>query len=206
MLHRNNGLTRLITAGLAIAATAPAAAVGPADRRQAGGPRLTQQDLRAPDQRAPDQTGAHGATPYGGTPAPTAPQWPANPQPVGHAKATPTTQSTDDGGLDTGIWVAIGGAAAVAAAGLGLAGQKRQRTTRQRQPAEGQSRGRRRRAASPAHVHRARSTTTHGAKMSHRPRLARAGPLIEARAQVRATRARRRALRRRRLHASLRPH
>jgi hypothetical protein len=126
-------LTRLITAGLAIAAIAPAAAVAQPIGGQGGGPRLTQQDLRAPDQQAPDQTGAHGGTPYGGTPAPTAPQWPANPQPIGHAKATAATQSTDDGGLDTGIWVAIGGAAAIAAAGLGLAGQKRLRTTRQRQ-------------------------------------------------------------------------
>jgi hypothetical protein len=133
MLHRNNGLTRLITAGLAIAAIAPAAAVAQPIDVQAGGPRLTQQDLRAPDQQAPDQTGAHGGTPYGGTPAPTAPQWPANPQPIGHAKTTAATQSTDDGGLDTGIWVAIGGAAAIAAAGLGLVGQKRLRTTRQRQ-------------------------------------------------------------------------
>jgi hypothetical protein len=143
MLRRNNGLTRLITAGLAIAAIGPAAAVAQPIDGQAGGPRLTQQDLRAPDRQAPDQTGAHGGTPYGrysalyslygGAPAPTAPQWPANPQPIGHAKATAATQSTDDGGLDTGIWVAIGGAAAVAAAGLGLARQKRLRTTRQRQ-------------------------------------------------------------------------
>jgi hypothetical protein len=136
MLHRNNRLTRLITAGLAIAAIAPAAAVAqPIDGQgqgASGGAGLTQQDLRAPDQEALDQTGAHGGTPYGVTPAPTAPQWPANPQPIGHAKAT-ATQSSDDGGLDTGIWVAIGGAAAVAAAGLGLAGQKRLRTTRQRQ-------------------------------------------------------------------------
>jgi hypothetical protein len=133
MLHRNNGLTRLITAGLAIAAIAPAAAVAQPIGGQGGGPRLTQQDLRAPGQQAPDQTGAHGGPPYGGTPAPTAPRWPANPQPIGHAKTTAATQSTDDGGLDTGIWVAIGGAAAIAAAGLGLVGQKRLRTTRQRQ-------------------------------------------------------------------------
>jgi hypothetical protein len=126
-------LTRLITAGLAIAAIAPAAAVAQPIDGQGGGPLLTQQDLRAPDQQVPDQTGAHGGTPYGGTQAPTAPQWPANPQPIGHAKTTATTQSTDDGGLDTGIWVAIGGAAAITAAGLGLAGQKRLRTTRQRQ-------------------------------------------------------------------------
>jgi hypothetical protein len=134
-------LTRLITAGLAIAAIAPAAAVAqPIDGQgqgAGGGPGLTQQDLRAPDRQAPDQTGANGGTPYGRYSSlyslPTAPQWPANPQPIGHAKPTAATQSSDDGGLDTGIWVAIGGAAAVAAAGLGLAGQKRLRTTRQRQ-------------------------------------------------------------------------
>jgi hypothetical protein len=149
MLHRHNRLTRLITAGLAIAAIAPAAAAAqPIDGQgqgTGGGPGLTQQDLRAPDQQAPDQTGANGGTPYGRysalyaldgrTPPSTAPQWPANPKPIGHAKATAATQSSDDGGLDTGIWVAMGGAAAVAAAGLGLAGQKRLRTTRQRHPA-----------------------------------------------------------------------
>jgi hypothetical protein len=146
MLHRDNRLTRLITAGLAIAAIGPAAAVAqPIDGQgqgAGGGPGLTQQDLRAPDRQAPDQTGANGGTPYGRysalyslygrASAPTAPQWPANPQPIGHAKPTAATQSSDDGGLDTGIWVAIGGAAAVAAAGLGLAGQKRLRTVRQR--------------------------------------------------------------------------
>jgi len=138
MLHRDNRLTRLITAGLAIAAIAPAAAVAqPIDGQgqgAGGGAGLTQQDLRAPD-----QTGANGGTPYGRysalyslygrASAPTAPQWPANPQPIGHAKPTAATQSSDDGGLDTGIWVAIGGAAA----GLGLAGQKRLRSARQRQ-------------------------------------------------------------------------
>jgi hypothetical protein len=146
MLHRNNRLTRLITAGLAIAAIAPAGAVAqPIDGQgqgAGGGPGLTQQDLRAPDRQAPDQTGANGGTPYGRysalyslygrESAPIAPQWPANPQPIGHAKAT-ATQSSDDGGLDTGIWVAIGGAAAAVAAGLGLAGRKRLQATRQRQ-------------------------------------------------------------------------
>jgi hypothetical protein len=60
MLHRNNRMTRLITAALAIAAIAPTAAVA----------------------RPIDQTGAHAGTPYGDTPAATAPQAPDRRKPV----------------------------------------------------------------------------------------------------------------------------
>jgi hypothetical protein len=62
MLHGNNRLTRLIAAGLSIAAIAPAASVAQPIDRQARGPGgsfgLTQRDLLPPDRRAPDQTGA----------------------------------------------------------------------------------------------------------------------------------------------------
>lgn len=76
MLHRNNRMTRLITAALAIAAIAPTAAVArPID--QTGAAALWQRC-------------AHGGTPYGGTAA-AAPQSPANPKPIEHAKATAST-------------------------------------------------------------------------------------------------------------------
>ena len=69
MLHGNNRLTRLIAAGLAIAAIAPAASVPQPIDGQGPGPGgsfgLTQRDLLPPDRRAPDQTGAQGGTPYG---------------------------------------------------------------------------------------------------------------------------------------------
>jgi len=126
MLHKHNSLTRLLTAGLAIAAIAPAAAVAqPIDGHGTGGGSGLTQDLRAPDQQAPGQTG--------GTPAPTTPQWPAHPQTLTPAKSSAATKASDDGGIDTGIWIAIGAAALVAAGGLGLVGRNRLRTTRQRQ-------------------------------------------------------------------------
>ena len=43
--------------------------------------------------------------------------------PVHHA--TPAASPAADGGLDTGLWIAIGGGALVAAGGLGIAGRKR---------------------------------------------------------------------------------
>ena len=138
MLHGNNRLTRLIAAGLAIAAIAPAASVPQPIDGQGPGPvavsvlrsgtcfrRIGERRTRP----VPRAARRMGGTPRftrctARTSAPTAPQWPINPQPIGHATATASARSSDDGGLGAGIWVAIGGAAAVAAAGLGLAGQK----------------------------------------------------------------------------------
>jgi hypothetical protein len=90
------------------------------------------QSLTAPDQvdRVRDQT-ANVYVPPATTPAsqPTtsaAPQWPNGPLPAAPVHhATPAVSPADDGGLDTGIWIAIGGGALVAAGGLGLAGRKR---------------------------------------------------------------------------------
>jgi hypothetical protein len=114
MLQQRSSLTRLIAAGLAAAAIAPAAAVAvPID----GGPGVTQ-DLRAPDQ----------VTPGNGTPSNGAPQWPTNPRPI--PRAQPAT--SDGGGVDAAL-IAIGGAALVATGGLGLAYRKR--AGRQRQVA-----------------------------------------------------------------------
>jgi hypothetical protein len=105
-----------------------------------GGPGVTAEQfaprsLAAPDQvdRVRDQTANVYVPPTSTDVQPTsnlAPQWPNGPQPVAtrHAPAhhaTPAASPSDDGGLDTGIWIAIGGGALVAAGGLGLAGRKR---------------------------------------------------------------------------------
>jgi hypothetical protein len=105
-----------------------------------GGPGVTakqfeSQSLTAPDQvdRVRDQTANVYVPPTNTVAQPTsnpAPQWPSGPQPVAtrHAPAhhaTPTASPSDDGGLDTGIWIAIGGGALVAAGGLGLVGRRR---------------------------------------------------------------------------------
>ena len=105
-----------------------------------GGPGVTakqfaSQNLTAPDQvdRVRDQTANVYVPPTNTVTQPTtsaAPQWPNGPQPVAtrHAPVqhtTPAASPADDGGLDTGIWIAIGGGALLAAGGLGLAGRKR---------------------------------------------------------------------------------
>jgi len=102
-----------------------------------GGPGVTakqfeSQNLAAPDQvdRVRDQT-ANVYVPPATTETPqpaNAPVWPTGPQPAAtrHAPSTaPKASPSDDGGLDTGIWIAIGGGALVAASGLGLVGRKR---------------------------------------------------------------------------------
>jgi hypothetical protein len=105
-----------------------------------GGPGVTakqfeSQNLTAPDQvdRVRDQTANVYVPPTNTVIEPTtsaAPQWPNGPQPLAtrHAPAnhaTPAASPSNDGGLDTGIWIAIGGGALVAAGGLGFAGRRR---------------------------------------------------------------------------------
>ena len=86
------------------------------------------QNLTAPDQvdRATPPQAARAA----------APTWPTGPQPVvtSHAPAT-AAPANDDGGIDTGVWIAIGGASLIAAGGVGFAGRKRVQVVRKRQPA-----------------------------------------------------------------------
>jgi hypothetical protein len=55
-----------------------------------------------------------------------APTWPTGPQPAAtrHAPAT-AAPAKDDGGIDTGVWVAIGGASLLAVGAAGVAGRKR---------------------------------------------------------------------------------
>jgi len=145
-MHRQHiNLTRLVAAGLAAAAIAPAAAVAaPAQDLRApdrvdGGIAVVKQDLRAPDRvdggiavvkqdlRAPDQ--ADGTVRLG---VPGPPQWPVNPQPIVPAQPVSASQpSSDDGGLDTGVWIALAGSALLAVGGIGLLSLTRLRAAHQ---------------------------------------------------------------------------
>jgi hypothetical protein len=142
MLHQPRSLKRAAALGLAACAIAPATAgampvIDGQGVAAGGGPGVTakqfeSQNLTAPDQvdRVRDQTANVYVPPATTeTPQPTnAPVWPTGPQPAAtrHAPSTaPKASPSDDGGLDTGIWIAIGGGALVAASGLGLVGRKR---------------------------------------------------------------------------------
>jgi len=129
-------LTTPLAVALATCAIAPAAAMaGPIIEGQGiaagGGPGVhakqfekyfesqKTQNLTAPDQVdrvAPPA--AHALAP--------APTWPTGPQPAAtrHAPAT-AAPANDDGGIDTGVWIAIGGASLLAFGAAGVAGRKR---------------------------------------------------------------------------------
>lgn len=141
MSQQHTTLRRSLIAGLAVCAIAPAAAVAQPMDGQGYGSAVAAQDLRAPDQvgggstgtqdkRAPDQVDGRGMS---ATPSPTAPQWPVGPEPITSPRPAATVQSSDDGGVDTGIWIALGGAALLAAGGIGVAGRKRLQLTRRSQ-------------------------------------------------------------------------
>jgi hypothetical protein len=128
-------LKRTLALGLAACAIAPAtASAAPAIEGQAvgagGGPGLTARDVTpAQNLTAPDQVDRVASTKS--NPGP--PAWPANPRAVGVVQPATATQPSDDGGVDTGVWIALGTAAFAVAGGIGLAGSKRLRTGRQRQ-------------------------------------------------------------------------
>jgi hypothetical protein len=142
MLHQPRSLKRCLALGIAACAIAPATAgampvIDGQGVAAGGGPGVTakqfeSQNLTAPDHvdRVRDQT-ANVYVPPATTEAPqptNAPVWPTGPQPAAtrHAPSTaPKASPSDDGGLDTGIWIAIGGGALVAAGGLGLVGRRR---------------------------------------------------------------------------------
>jgi hypothetical protein len=153
MSHHPRSLKRCLALGLAACAVAPAAAgampvadghsttVGQAVAAGAG-PGVTakqfeSQNLTAPDQVDRVKSGSAKAnvyvppTPQQATPAPArilAPQWPTGPQPAAtrHAPTTaaPKATASPDGGLDTGVWIAIGGGALLTLGAAGLAGQR----------------------------------------------------------------------------------
>jgi hypothetical protein len=144
MLHKQKSLARLLTASLAIAAIAPAAAGAvpiidsqslPAIQGQAvaagGGPGVTPQTLTVPDQgktdlRAPDQV--DGFKPK--QTSPNMPTWPVNPKPIVGQTAQPTATKPADDGLSTWaiVLIAVGGVVVVATAGLGLSRRKSVKT------------------------------------------------------------------------------
>jgi hypothetical protein len=127
MLHSNK-FNRLIVAGIAAAAIAPAAAVAsPAlDGGVAAPDSGITQDMRAPDQvdgSKVDRPTAAGM-----------PTWPVNPQPIVHKPvATTSTPVADGDGIDGGVLVAIGGGVLLLVGGIGFAGRKRLQVVRQRQ-------------------------------------------------------------------------
>jgi hypothetical protein len=122
-MPKSTKFNRLIVAGIAAAAIAPASAVAqPADN---GGGGATTQNLTAPDQvdRVTSATPSNGA-----------PQWPTNPQPIPNRHvATASTPSVDSDGVDGGVLIALGGGALLLVGGLGVAGRKRMQVVRQRQ-------------------------------------------------------------------------
>ena len=163
MPKQRKTLARSLAAGLAVCAIAPGTALAVAANNgpgaspdsgppvtASGGPGVTAQDYgaldyRAPSQagsraggttkqdlRAPDQTDGRGT---GGVVAPTAPQWPVNPQPIAKPHSVATVTPSNDDGVDTGVWIALGAAALAVAGGIGFAGGKRLGTGRQHQPA-----------------------------------------------------------------------
>jgi hypothetical protein len=147
MLHQPRGLKRALALGLAACAIAPATAgaVPIIDQGVAAGggsgvtaKQFESQNLTAPDQvdRTSGQTAKVYVPPASAdlAPATNAPVWPTGPQPAAtrHAPVT-ATPSNDDGGLDTGIWIALGGAALVAFGGAAFVGRKRLQVVRKRQ-------------------------------------------------------------------------
>jgi hypothetical protein len=148
MFHQPRSLLRCLAIGLAVGAIAPAAAsAGPIIDGQGvaagGGPGVTAKQFESQNLAAPDQVDRTASTTSGNhgiyvppTPAEAAPtqavvpvpQWPTGPQPAAtrHAptSAAPASPS-NDGGLDTGVWIAIVGGSLLGLGAAGLAGQRR---------------------------------------------------------------------------------
>jgi hypothetical protein len=126
MLHQPRSLKRALALGVAACAIAPATAGAmPIIEGQGvaagGGPGVTAKQFESQNLTAPDQVDRV-------QPTNRAPVWPTGPQPAAtrHAPSTaPKASPSDDGGLDTCIWIAIGAGALVAASGLGLVGRRR---------------------------------------------------------------------------------
>jgi hypothetical protein len=136
MFHHPRSLKRSIALGLTACAIAPATAGAvPVIEGQGvgagGGPALKAEDFKQSIAPAPDQVDRVKPTPTS-----VAPTWPTGPQPAAtrHAPSTaPKASPSDDGGLDTGVWIALSGAALFAAGGIGFAGRKRLQLVRRRQ-------------------------------------------------------------------------
>lgn len=145
MFHQPRSLIRGLAIGLVACAMAPAiASAQPIGQAVAagGGSGVTAKQFESQNLTAPDQvdrtvtsstkanvyvppTPAQAATPTT-SPAPT---WPSGPQPVATRHAPTATTSpkatpSNDGGLDTGVWIAICGGALLMLGAAGLAGQR----------------------------------------------------------------------------------
>jgi hypothetical protein len=145
MFHQPRSLIRGLAIGLAACAIAPAfASAQPIGQAVAagGGSGVTAKQFESQNLTAPDQvdrtvvsstkanvyvppTPVQAATPTT-SPAPT---WPSGPQPVAtrHAPTTnaaPKATPSNDGGLDTGVWIAIAGGSLLALGAAGLCGQR----------------------------------------------------------------------------------
>jgi len=139
-------LTTPFAVALATCALAPAAAMAaPTIEGQGiaagGGPGVNAKQFekyfesqKTQNLTAPDQVDRVSPPPAARAAAP-APTWPNGPQPaaIPHAPAT-AAPANDDGGIDTGVWIAIGGASLIAIGAAGAAGRKRV-VVRKRQPA-----------------------------------------------------------------------
>lgn len=131
MFLQPRSLKKSVLAGLAVCAVAPAAAGAvPTIQGQSiaagGGPGVSASDFAPQSLAAPDQVD-RVTTPKSLNGPPT---WPANPR-AGIVHRPTAGQPSDDGGLDTGVWVAIGGGALVLVTGLGLVGAARMRPNRE---------------------------------------------------------------------------
>ena len=158
-MFQSTKFNRLVVAGIAAAAIAPASAVAsPATDAVGTAPQM--QDPRTPDWVAPAAPGTGvvqdprtpdwvvAAAPGTGVvqdlrapdqvapgtqSAPVVagpPTWPVNPQPI---KTAAPTNATSDNGIDDGVLIALGGGALLLVAGAGVAGRKRLQVVRQRQ-------------------------------------------------------------------------
>jgi hypothetical protein len=148
MFHQPRSLTRCLAIGLAAGAIAPAAAfAAPTDQGQSiaagAGPGVTAKQFESQNLTAPDQVDRKSAASTKANvyvpptaaeseavaPVNPAPTWPTGPQPVAtrHAPTTnaaPKASPSDDGGLDTGVWIAIAGGSLLTLGAAGLAGQR----------------------------------------------------------------------------------
>jgi hypothetical protein len=129
MFCQPRSLARCLAIGLAAGAIAPGAASAvPIIEGQGvaagGGPGVTANQFRSQNLTAPDQVDR--VEPSRVIPQP--PRWPTGPQPAAtrHAPTTTSPKATpsDDGGLDTGVWIAIAGGSVLALGAAGLAGQR----------------------------------------------------------------------------------
>jgi hypothetical protein len=124
-------LKRSLAVGLAACAIAPAAAgavpINGFGTGAGAGAGLTPQDVATQNLTAPDQVDRGTAA----TALPGPPTWPTHPRSLRAVHSVSQAQPSDDGGLDTGVWIALGTAAFAVGGGIGLAGGKRLRTGRQ---------------------------------------------------------------------------